>query len=334
MKNPKSDSAQAQSGETIQVENQTSGQERGPAVKSGPKAAAKQPDIENPAGEPPEASTPEELQADGGQEKPDEGETPDVEAPQTETAPNPGEVKEVIPEVVIRPDVVEEKSETSAVPETAVPSFDLDAPLKIDEASGATQIPTVDPNADLKIDKVKDAGESIPDSDMNAHLKVEEAKFTEDTTQASSNKSLFIIGGVVGLVFILAAIAFFFFVVKNQKVEEREVVPVESEQMQHEEESAGTFDRSKWSLEVLNGSGVAGLAKTSADKLVGLGYKIIKVGNSSKSNVTVTEILVSEELSEKSEDLLKDISDNFKQATISGALKDSTASARIIVGSD
>lgn len=256
------------------------------------------------------------------------GQGADIDQP---TILTPQQDKEVIPQVVIEDE--QEKDSPQAEPATEVPGVDLNAPLKIDEAKTETDIPSVDPDAELKIDKVKDAGESIPESDMNAHLKVEDAKVSEDTTQMNSNKSLFIVGGIVGLIFVVSAIAFFFFVVKNQKVEEKEVVPVEEEQVQSES-PAVSFDRSQWSLEVLNGSGIAGLAKTSADKLEALGYKIVKVGNSGKNNVVKTEIQISEEFSGKSEELLKDISENFKDATVSGVLKDSTASARVILGSE
>lgn len=86
-------------------------------------------------------------------------------------------------------------------------------------------------------------------------------------------------------------------------------------------------------LEVLNGSGVSGLAGKTADTLEGMGYTILKTGNADNSNYKTTEIYTNPEFTD-TKAFLEDLEEEFGSATVSGSLKDSTASARIIVGKD
>lgn len=92
--------------------------------------------------------------------------------------------------------------------------------------------------------------------------------------------------------------------------------------------------RSEWSFEVLNGSGVTGLAKTIADKLTALGYSVVKTGNADNSNYQTTQIFVKSDLKDKVDLVIEDLRDTVKIASVGGELKDSTASARIIIGKD
>lgn len=92
--------------------------------------------------------------------------------------------------------------------------------------------------------------------------------------------------------------------------------------------------KSDWSLEVVNGSGAGGLAKKIADKITALGYNVIKVGNADKSDYAQSEILVKKELLDKVDLVIADLKDVIKIASVGGELKDSTASARIIIGKD
>lgn len=94
------------------------------------------------------------------------------------------------------------------------------------------------------------------------------------------------------------------------------------------------LNRSDWSFEVLNGTGVTGEAKKIADKLKEQGYEVVKTGNADKSNYSQTEILAKKELLEKIDLVIADLKDTIKIASVAGELKDSTASARIIIGKD
>ncbi len=94
------------------------------------------------------------------------------------------------------------------------------------------------------------------------------------------------------------------------------------------------LDKSEWSLEILNGSGITGAAKKVADKVQSLGYPVIKTGNADKETYRETEILVKKELKDKIDLVIADLKDTVKIASVAGELKDSTASARIILGKD
>ena len=86
-------------------------------------------------------------------------------------------------------------------------------------------------------------------------------------------------------------------------------------------------------LEVLNGSGVSGLAGKTAATLEGMGYTVLETGNADSSNYKTTEIYTNPEFTDTTA-FLEDLEEEFGSATVSGSLKDSTASARIIVGKD
>lgn len=92
--------------------------------------------------------------------------------------------------------------------------------------------------------------------------------------------------------------------------------------------------RSDWSLEVLNGSGVSGLAKKIASELRDLGYPVVKVGNADQQTYQTTEIFVRSELMDKIDLVVADLRDIVKIASVSGELEEGTASARIILGKD
>lgn len=94
------------------------------------------------------------------------------------------------------------------------------------------------------------------------------------------------------------------------------------------------LDRSKWSFEVLNGSGVTGQAKKVADKMQALGYPVIKTGNADKDNYPKTQILAKADLLSKIDLVIADLKDTIKIASAAGELREGTASARIIIGKD
>ncbi len=92
------------------------------------------------------------------------------------------------------------------------------------------------------------------------------------------------------------------------------------------------LNRSEWSFEILNGSPVTGEAKKIADKLKALGYPVVKTANADKDTYTSNQFFVKKELEDSVDLVVTDIKDIIKIASISGELKDSTASARIIIG--
>lgn len=91
--------------------------------------------------------------------------------------------------------------------------------------------------------------------------------------------------------------------------------------------------REEISLEVLNGTTIAGLASKSADALELLGYDIARTGNS-PTDAEVTMVYVQKELEDSLLVLLSDLQESFGVASISGYLEDSEATARIVLGPD
>ena len=92
--------------------------------------------------------------------------------------------------------------------------------------------------------------------------------------------------------------------------------------------------RSDWSLEVLNGSGVSGLARGVAAEFLKLGYSVVKTGNADKQTYDKTEILVRKDFMGKVDLIVADLRDVIKIASVAGELSEGTASARIIIGKD
>ena len=79
-------------------------------------------------------------------------------------------------------------------------------------------------------------------------------------------------------------------------------------------EPKSDVDRSEIKLQVLNGSGVSGLAGKAKTYLEGLGYKNVVVGNASVSNLIETTIAVKKDKESLLDTLISDLSKNYKVA--------------------
>lgn len=175
-------------------------------------------------------------------------------------------------------------------------------------------IPTVDPNAPLKIDEVEEKEEDVP--------------------QEKSNQKLFVIGAILTGLVIIAVIVFLISARNNISEPVNSPEPTSTPVSSPSATPKITLVRSDWSLEVLNGSGVSGAAKKVADKLIALGYQVVKTGNADRDDYTNTQILVKKELLERIDLVIADLKDTAKIASVAGELNDSTASARIIIGKE
>jgi hypothetical protein len=138
---------------------------------------------------------------------------------------------------------------------------------------------------------------------------------------------------VLGIITIAAILGFIFFQMRglvgtSQPSPEPSPTPIPSPSPEP------VLQRSDWSFEILNGSGASGAAKNIAAKVQELGYRVVKTGNADKSNYADTQILVQKDLLEKVDLIAADLKDVIRIATVAGELKDSTASARIIIGKD
>lgn len=228
------------------------------------------------------------------------------------------------------------KEKTPTKPDSA-PAAPATTKVEEVEAEETSSIPTVDPNATLKIEEVKKSDSDIPETNLKASLKVEEVEEDEEeNTQEKSNKILFIIGGVILGIIVLSTVGFFVF--SSREPKENVASHTEKASKQSEATPAAvvrrTLKRSDWRLEVLNGSGISGLAKKAADKLGELGYEIVKTGNADKSNYKTTMVIIASDRQVEESLFLEDLGKIFEGASSSGELKDSTASARIIVGKE
>lgn len=109
--------------------------------------------------------------------------------------------------------------------------------------------------------------------------------------------------------------------VVQEPVVEDEVEITETEQL----------ERDEISLEILNGSGVAGLAAETMVAFESLGYEEISVGNAEA--VLGNELYVRSGYEDKIEVLMDDVLDELEIATISGELEDDgEIIARIVLG--
>src|SRR3989344_9279436 len=92
-------------------------------------------------------------------------------------------------------------------------------------------------------------------------------------------------------------------------------------------------DRSKLSVSVKNGSGVAGAAAKASDFLKGLGYNVVSTGNADRDDYKNTKIQVKEAKKEFLDILKGDLSKNYTIGETSSDLPDSsTEDALIIIG--
>ncbi|HSW47509.1 MAG TPA: LytR C-terminal domain-containing protein [Candidatus Saccharimonadales bacterium] len=93
------------------------------------------------------------------------------------------------------------------------------------------------------------------------------------------------------------------------------------------------LDRSKLSIEVLNGSGVVGAGKKIADYLSGLGYKIASTGNADAFDFKGITIKVNKANSDYAALLKKDLSDQASGSAVTASVDDTIKTdAAVIVG--
>lgn len=231
-------------------------------------------------------------------------------------------------------EAAEEKEESESEEKPTSPS-DL-SDLTDDEPEKDEDVPSIDTDAPLQIEQIKKPSRDIPETNLKAPLKIEGTEESEENgEQEKSGKKLFVFGGITLAVIVLLTIGFFAFSAREaQKEEKAEKAATENATPAPVSTPKPTIDKSQWSLEVLNGSGVPGAAKKIADQITALGYQVVKTGNASKSDYAVTEVIVKKELLDKVDLLIADLKDVIKISSQSGDLKDSTASARIILGKE
>ncbi len=179
-------------------------------------------------------------------------------------------------------------------------------------------------------EEVKVEGGVPPEVEEKEEHRISDEEIFGQKHEEKAGSKLFKVSIFVLLLLLLANVAFFFFFIKDLK----KSAPVETAAITPTPTPAPTINKSEWTFEVLNGSGVAGAASKVADALTSAGYTVVETGNADLSDYEQTQIYVKNDLKDKVDLLIADLKDIVKIATVAGELTDSTASARIILGKD
>ena len=117
----------------------------------------------------------------------------------------------------------------------------------------------------------------------------------------------------------------------SEEADTLEAPPELTGEEEEEEEEVVVLDREDISLEILNGSGIAGKAGETADIFEDLGYEIADIGNADSTEGN--ELYISGDYSEEEvEALLDDVQDELGIEEVTDVLEDLDATARIVIG--
>src|SRR4030042_6964975 len=172
------------------------------------------------------------------------------------------------PEPILKTEIAVETAPTTTI-ETTQPTS---------PPSTTTEDQKIEMNsqAEKKLDPV------VPSIDINSPLKVEENKSKESDLSMVEKKGtfLYILGVILTLIIIAGSILIFFFSLENNKSSQKTLIsPEENTPKQPQASPTPYMDKTKWSLEVWNGSGIPKAAAKAAEKLQSLGYTNITTGN-------------------------------------------------------
>lgn len=168
-------------------------------------------------------------------------------------------------------------------------------------------------------------------SDSTVHeLNGVSAQLSEEVPLEKTNKKLFIFGSIIFAVAVVASGLTYYFAIhiKSQKNIAIKIVP----KIKQVHQAIVPLKRNEITLEILNGSDIAGLASKTAKKFEVRGYRVIKTGNAEK--LKENQLSVDNNIAQTISVLLDDAREILGIGSISGQLTDSTASARIIIIKD
>lgn len=172
----------------------------------------------------------------------------------------------------------------------------------------------------------------VPSSSENQELSSDTETTLSERPPEKTNKKLFRAGMIV--VLIIFGVTGWIFYLTSRYTEKTTQEEIALEEGITEEPTATPapiqLEREEITLEVLNGSGVAGAAGDAAEIFEALGYEVVETGNA--DNTVGNELYVNPEIEELVEILLEDVESELDISSISGELEDSDASARIILG--
>ena len=204
-----------------------------------------------------------------------------------------------------------------------------------EKEANSPSVPKVTPTTPLKIEQAKAPATEVPLVETESPLKIEKESIIEgeEPVLDSKNKVIFTFGSIFAVTVVVSTLFFSFLYVKNppEKKKISSVVVETPKRASTVTENNKGPDKSQWTFEVLNGSGVAGAAASAAKKLEEADFTVVKTGNADKVYET-TLVFISRDNLNQSDWLLESLKDEFASASVAGELKDSTATARMIVG--
>jgi PAS domain-containing protein len=159
-----------------------------------------------------------------------------------------------------------------------------------------------------------------------------ERSLGEEVPLEKTNSKLFTAGLIVVL-FVFGVTGWVFYLT-NRYAEKTTQEEITLEEEITEEPTAiptlTQLEREEITLEILNGSGVAGAAGDAAEVFETLGYEVVEIGNA--DNIEGNELYVNPDFEDLIDILLEDVEGELDISSISGELDGSDASARIILG--
>ncbi len=168
--------------------------------------------------------------------------------------------------------------------------------------------------------------DEVPFSDFPAYTEKSSSKFK---ALGILLIVILLIGGVVGGLYFLG---------RNNNSDSNIVntptdFPVPTESALPTATPAKDLERSDLEVSVLNGSGVAGAANSTAAKLRSLGYEVVSTGNADKFDYTGLSVKVKKESQDFMDLLEKDLTASASAASVSASVDDSISTdAQVIVG--
>lgn len=223
--------------------------------------------------------------------------------------------------------VVEVESSPEPIPTMSVVPEEEVSPTLVSDDTTSDEIETSLPPPPAHIDQVETPESVVVEAPPDEQI--------EPIVERVDKKSKFILffglGFLLGIV--AASVVLYFYTKTQSNVVNLEptanVIPSPSPSPEP------VLNKKYWVWQVQNGSGVAGAAKVAADKLEELGFEVESTTNAANTDYEGYSVYLESKEASDSALLLKILSTDFEDATLSGTFtpaNDSTSTARLIIG--
>jgi hypothetical protein len=232
--------------------------------------------------------------------------------------------KDSLPSQPATPEVAGEEQPSQASTSANTPPTAESTNIPAIPAPSETQEEKDDPNSDpVKSSQVDQIETDNPATGGEEEIELEK-----------KNSKLYVFGIILAIIVLAATIVALYIRAKQAIDQNKET---ETAQMEEVVEPVAPpeptpIPRGDISLDILNGSGESGLAGSTADTFKDLGYAIYQVGNANSTEGN--QVYINPDLNQDLLTLLfEDLLEELDISSSSGELKDSTASAQIVLGS-